>query len=443
MRETTVEIYPFEPSIELAIALACSSDPRFWSIVGHALDPERLKSTDCKLIVQAVKAFAAATGGGPSRPDIVVQRLVNMKDDGKLSEDHLSAAKDYLMEADLSGAIMAEELAAVVVPIVKRVHYKEAVAATTAAFGKDGNPEDAARLLEKVSQIGLRSTTSLGSSLDQVVNRPGFIKAPADAKAMSGTGIQELDDAIGGGMERRALGLLVGGSGAGKSMALSHITAHSLLDGRDTVLITLELGEDAQTRRLVRNLVDMTSMEMHLAPTLWGERLKLLKENGLGRLMVAYMEPIVTSPRDIRALVNNYCRNNPGFTPSTFVIDFLDKIRCNQKASLYEDMLAVTDGLRSIAVESDGWVWTASQSDRKSTTRPWLDIDAVADSMNKIRSADVVIGIGRTDEDKTNNMVRFSVPKRREGEGAHTRVGPIPWDPEHGRITIINRIYPW
>jgi len=443
MRETTVEIYPFEPTIELAIALACSCDPRFWSIVGHALDPERLKSADCKLIVQAVRAFAIVTGGGPSRPDIVVQRLLNMKDDGKLTEDAVRAAKDYLMEADLSGAIVAEELAAVVVPIVKRVHYKEAVAATTAAFGKDGNPEDAARLLEKVSQIGLRSTTSLGSSLDQVVNRPGFVKPPNDTKAMSSTGIQELDDAIGGGMERRALGLLVGGSGAGKSMALSTIVGQSLLDGRDTVLISLELGEDAQTRRLIRNLVDMTSMEMHLADSLWRDRLQLLKAHGLGRLMVAYMEPIVTSPRDIRALINNYCRTNPGFTPSVFVIDFLDKIRCNQKASLYEDMLAVTDGLRSIAVEADGWTWTASQSDRKSTTRPWLDIDAVADSMNKIRSADVVIGIGRTDDDKTNNMVRFSIPKRREGEGAHTRIGPIPWDPEHGRICVVTRNYPW
>ncbi len=215
--------------------------------------------------------------------------------------------------------------------------------------------------------------------------------------------------------------------------------------GHHVLYVTLELSVVRVTQRLVRNLTDMTKREARIDPLLARTRFgAICSMPGVGKIHVVYAEPLVSSPRDIRGFVDQAMREDPEFDPKVFVTDFMDKMRCNPKASLYEDMLAVADGLRSVAVDADGWAWTASQSDRKSTNRPWLDLDAVADSMNKIRSADLVIAIGRTDEDKATDQIRFSVPKRREGEGAHTRVGPIAWDPEHGRIAVVSdRSYPW
>jgi DnaB-like helicase C terminal domain len=212
----------------------------------------------------------------------------------------------------------------------------------------------------------------------------------------------------------------------------------------DTFYATLELGQVQTERRIYRNLLHMTQREMELDGGVEAQRrYKLLKGEGIGSFYVAYMDPHVTSPADIRAQVDELRRADRRWEPDVFVIDFIDKVRSNAKASVYEDQGVVADGLRGLAAEHDGWAFTASQTRRAKGANAWPDVNDIADSMNKTRSADVVVGIGRTDDDEINKQVRFSVPKRREGEGAHIRVGPLDFDPEHSRPVIGYRRNPW
>ncbi len=435
-------MYALEEDVEKQVVLASCSEPRFHLAIGRAIDPERLRDPAARMLVAAAHAIASKTGRSPTWSTLPVQHLATLMSQGKVTLDQMIAAKDYLLDAMELPPVHVDDLIAAVLPVIERVLHKEAIVEALDGYKNHAPASQTAAVFDALARLG-KATSPIIAPIQSLVASPDFF-TDVD-KDMLRFGIPELDDAIGGGLEKEALGLIVGGSGAGKSMALAHVAVESMLGGHHVLYVTLELSVVRVTQRLVRNLTDMTKREARIDPLLARTRFgAICSMPGVGKIHVVYAEPLVSSPRDIRGFVDQAMREDPEFDPKVFVTDFMDKMRCNPKASLYEDMLAVADGLRSVAVDADGWAWTASQSDRKSTNRPWLDLDAVADSMNKIRSADLVIAIGRTDEDKATDQIRFSVPKRREGEGAHTRVGPIAWDPEHGRIAVVSdRSYPW
>lgn len=434
-------VYPFEPEIEQAIVVFACSVPRFYSLIGHAVEADRLRAPAARDLMAAAHAIAKKQGCGPTWAALAVQHLASLMARGKVTLDAVNAAKDYLIDAEVAmPSVSPEDLSAQVAPVIQRVRFKEAVQASVSGL-KAGGVDAAAvsQMFDKIDRLG-KGGSDDAVLLDDIVNDPTFLdEADTDLLLF---GIPEVDAALGG-MERQALTLLVGGSGAGKSMALGHIAVEAFLAHHHVIYVTLEISPRKFSRRVMRNLTDMTKREMSLDPTLARSRYTAMRATSRGTLAIAEAHPLVTSPKDLKGVIERSQRtNNVEF--DTFVIDFADKLRVNPKASQYDDQLAVIDGLRDIAVVADGWTVTASQSDRKSTNRPWLDLDAVADSMNKIRSADIVIGLGRTEEDKETEQLRFSIPKRREGEGAHTRVGPIPWDPDRGRICMVtNRVYPW
>lgn len=436
--------YPLEADVEAACVLASCGEPRFYQAVGRAIDAARLRDSSAQLLMAAAHAITAKAGQPPSWPSLCVQHLATLMSQGKVTVEQLEHAKDYLLEAMARPSVHADELIASIAPVVQRVLHKEAVESALDDYKNRHDPGETAAAFEAVSKVGKVQSSEM-ADISVVVEQDKFFDWDDEPRLK--LGVPELDDALEGGLERNALGLLVGSSGAGKSMALAHAAVEAVLSGHDVMYVTLELSVRRVTQRLTRNLIDMTKREAALAPDEARRRFRaVMGQGGTGRFIVAYLEPIVSSPKDVRRAVEQAMRDHRGFEPDGLFVDFIDKLRVNPRASLYEDMLAVTDGLRSIVQgdDLDGWCWTASQSDRKSTNRPWLDLDAVADSMNKVRSADLVVAVGRTEEDKQQDLVRFSVPKRREGEGAHARIGPIGWDPEHGRICVVSdRSYPW
>ena len=65
--------------------------------------------------------------------------------------------------------------------------------------------------------------------------------------------------------------------------------------------------------------------------------------------------------------------------------------------------------------------------------------------MNKVREANMVLGVARDENDEANDQFRLCVPKLREG-AAHQRLGPLDWSPEYGRMYVLSpgaRAFPW
>jgi replicative DNA helicase len=260
------------------------------------------------------------------------------------------------------------------------------------------------------------------------------------------TGVPELDSVLdGGGMERAALGVAIGGPGAGKSLYLCGLAAAAMVEGHDVAYMSLELSEQQVKKRIYANLYDMTAEDMAAHPEKAAHRHQALKGDGVGNMHVIYDTAGATTPSTYKTWLRSLERDNPGFKPEVLIVDYADLMVSSSRKNdmrMYEEMKIVYEQLRSIAVERDCWIWTASQAARGGLHKKRLDLEHIADSINKARIADIVVSIARTSEDEAQGMVRFRVPKRREG-AAHSEIGPLTMDASHGRMVMMARRNPW
>lgn len=439
------ETYPFTQSFEAVVALAEASAQRFHEVIGHALNAEMMPSEPARLLVSAGQAVAKETGTGCSSPVVAIQHLRFLCDKGKLTHAQVQAAASFVeLAKDLGGVHDLDEVISQVTPIVQRLEHREALNAAIKDYGQGGGVEDTVERMGRIAGLG-KQRISKGSVLQSTEAAVCSYAQDVHSDLLP-TGVPELDRVIEGGMEQPALGIVLGGPGAGKSLYLVNQSASALVLSYNVAYVTLELSASRVYRRIVCNLLDCTKEELANNTKQAAGRLRMLNEDGSGILHVLYQSPRAATPGTIRAWLRTL-ELEEGFRPHVLIIDYADKLvhKLDSKAKElgpYKEMEYVYEGLRDIAVERNCWVWTASQTTRGGLHNKRVDIEHAADSMNKSRVGDLIVAIARTHEDEAEGMLRFRVLKSREG-AAHNEVGPLPMDASHGRITMFNRSVPW
>jgi hypothetical protein len=126
-----------------------------------------------------------------------------------------------------------------------------------------------------------------------------------------------------------------------------------------------------------------------------------------------------------------------GRTLDMLIVDYGDKLVSAHKnkddKNSYTSARDVFEGLRVYAVEKKLFCWTASQANRQKDRKKTLDLNDTADSMHKVRVADLVITINLRNE---ATEIVFYVAKNRTGK-SRGEAGPLPVDFATGRIAPI------
>ena len=436
--------YDFTPDTEAQICLCGSTVPRFWLQLGQSIDPSRLPSKTAQRILEALRALSVKTP--VTSHTAPIQWLRHQVTEGKLKHEDFEKAAAFMETAFDLGLPDPDSLIATILPSVKAVQQKLALEEAFSALGSPDASAVAAEAFTKVESLGKQRQT-IGTKAD-------FSAEEIEAAATSTledtlpTGILEVDGILSGGLERKALGVIMAGPGDGKSLFLSHVASEALFTGLHVAYITLEISENAVKQRIFANLFGMTPEDLKTHPQRAVKRSQLLKARpeGLGDLVVCYMSPKVTSPGVIRSWLRDIQREW-SFTPDVLFVDYADKMTNSTglfKKRSYEEMSEVYQGLRDICAEDElvKWLWTASQTKAREGRKKKTDLEDVADSMEKMRIADLVLAIQRTEEDCEEDQIRFRLPKRRNAK-AHGEAGPLPMDAEHWRIVVTNRSEPW
>lgn len=441
--------YGFTKEFEGAVVLALLTRPRFYELAGHAIQAVAMPTAEAAKLVLSAHAVSEQNGNNGCASSLyAIQHLRRLHDDGKLTIEELEECSDYIDWCEeLSTYGDVDDLVAAVAPILREVGYHDALQKAIDGYGKARDASEVAYEFEQVASVG-RQRKNLGTSLlgttDDILStvrtfREGRLKL----------GIYELDNALRGGLERKALGMVVAPSGAGKSMFLCHITVEALLQGMNVAYVTLELSPEQIKQRMYCNLADMTKEEVSLDPEEVERRLRLWELEGLGYLRLCYQTPGATTPGHVRTWLRDLEREQ-GFETDVLVVDYADEMVSElggegkgDKNSAYMDAKKVYRDLREIMVERNGRVWTASQANAQAIHRARVTQKHTADSQNKNRIVDIAIGQARTAEDEANGQVRWRVNKRRDDE-AFQEIGPVDWDAAHGRISIVvGRDRPW
>lgn len=427
------EAYGFLIEFEHVVGFLCCTDPQFFGRVGHLLDPTGFVSDFARVTVDVSQQIFRENGTGPSDILVVIQRLKRIHDEGKMQWAALSQVADELDRLEEAGKIpKVEEVLAQVVPVIQRRMHADAIKKAMETFAKRGDMGKVAEMLVQASALGspqdmsLRSMLS-GSAFDQLDSLRMMERLPV--------GIPELDYFLGGGLARRQFGFFLGSSGGGKSMALSHVTAHALRNGQRVMYITLELPPELIEARIIANLTGCPINDITMGNHVAARAALARMQSRIGQCYTHALTPHAATVEDVKAVLKQY-EDQRGFKPDLLVIDYADKLRAVQVkegGSDYVAMRHVYEGLRLLAVERAMWCWSASQAKAKSRDMKRIDTEHAADSQHKVRVADLVISLNFNDE--TGEM-EFFVAKHRTGESRKS-VGPLPVDFALGRIAPV------
>lgn len=428
--------YPVTAAFERVLSIAVATRPNFYARAGHAVDHEALVDKANQLIVQAAHQAARDIGRGPDDVVIVAQRVRRWMSEGKVPPDELAAVEDALMESIPDDASILSEI----VPILKKRMKRQAADLAIEDLNGAGDGAKTEEMLRKARRIGEVDETSGGTemgaqSVEQIRGLHNLVRLPI--------GVPELDAFLEQGLWCGALGVAIGDPGAGKSMFLTGVAASSLRYGRNVALATLELPEPLQHARLMASItgvpiagildsrLDEAALEMDRVL----EDVKMLtghKPHAYIREFAAY----ATGAAEILSWVEA-TEQSSGEKIDLVVVDYGDKVgaRARTKASSsYEVGLEVFEGFRKDASDNKRWHWTASQArrrDKKSKAK--TDMDDVADSMHKVRVADLVITLNLEEDDQGNRQVTYFVAKNRVGNSRGS-IGPYPVDYATGRM---------
>jgi len=219
------------------------------------------------------------------------------------------------------------------------------------------------------------------------------------------------------------------------SIYLSHQTASAMRANRFVALATLELPEPIIIARIKANLLGFTIDEILNGSLEKAEQKFMALAPSLGSCVVKEFAPKATTIHDIFAWVKDL-EAEEGKKIDLLVVDYADKLGTGRADdNSYVTGGTVFEGLRHYSVERDIWCWTASQPKRMTKGQKRIELDDIADSINKARVADLVVTMNPKGD---GDLLSYYLAKNRMGKTGKT-IDDLPQEFEYGRIAPTTR----
>lgn len=422
--------YDLDSKFERAVVTLACSNPRFYSVLGHAIDPDLLDLPPATVAMQAAHSIKAETGKGPSSCSTVLQRLRTWNLEGRVEYRTLEQVSDLFDDAEDAGLPDADEAIVELRPVIQQRAGEEAVRQAIKSESV-GDFETVGEAFTKVSRIGFQDTDV------------GTIFRPRDFSAIHAInrgerlsfGFADLDRVTGGGLMRGMAGLMAAASGGGKTTFFSHVGREHWQKTGNVAYATLELAV-GQIEGKFRagatgiGLNDVLTREDSQRDC--AEKIAAMDERGeLGFLAIKKFTARTTMWEDIVAWHKSLAEFCGGKPPELLLVDFLGKLGFKEKGkSSYEAQGVIMDRMHEYAEDQNIWLWTGSQPQRGKKERKIIGNDDLNDSQGKIEGADLFISANKREEGRE---LFWWCGKNRAGP-SEQGCGPFPHDFSFGRI---------
>ena len=219
-----------------------------------------------------------------------------------------------------------------------------------------------------------------------------------------------INDLTQGGLGGGELGVIVAPAGIGKTWILCALGAGAMKRGTNVIHYTLELNESYVGLRYDSVLTGLANQNLkyHI------DEVKSTIEKVEGELVVKYFPTKTASVHTLGAHLQKLRTLGKKF--DMVVVDYGDILRDTGNAREVRHALGnIYEDLRGLAGEFEVPIWTASQANRSALDEDVIEATKVAESYQKVMTADFVVSLSRKVEDKIANTGRFHVIKNRFG----------------------------
>lgn len=391
----------FGTRFQESLAQLILDDSVFAAQIGEVLDTNFFELKYLRLFTQKVYDYRKKYSVHPSRDTL---GMILRSDIGAESEVIQKQVREFFARIISSDTVDgSEHIKDVSLDFCKKQKLKEAMIKSVELIKSSSFDE-----VSKVINDALKLGTDNNHGYDYLADfEKRFIIKARDPIS---TGWDLIDNITRGGLGRRELGVVIAGTGGGKSQCMVHLGSAALKQGKNVIYYTLELQDTVVASRFDScitgiNINDLTNHKDHVL-----EGIKNVK----GKLIIKEYPSKSASTVTIRNHLEKL--KNHGFTPDMIIVDYADLLRpAVREKEKRQELESIYEELRGIAQMFDCTMLTCSQTNRGGMNAEVITMESISEAFNKCFVADFICTVSRTIKDKASNEGRMYIAKNRNG----------------------------
>ncbi len=382
------------------------TDSGYLSTIADNVQPEFFKSKDIADIFTIIKEFNETRNQLPTTTEIK-QYLVT----DQLKETFRRLVGSF---ADIDKGINKDEL----IENTEQFLKEKAVYCTMmeSAEAISAGEVDTSVILDKFEKsCNISLVTDLGLSVKD--NIDDIIEDLTTVEDKIPSSWEWLDDSLDGGFikDGKSLYVFAGETNIGKSIFLGNVAANIANQGKNVLLVTLEMSELLYARRICTHVSKIPMKEMAVN----GASLRAAMTEGEGNVYIKEFPPSTITPNTIKAFAKKF--TDQGIHLDAIVIDYLNLIHSPIGNNSYERIKNVTEQVRAISYVFNCPIISATQLNRAGFDQDNPDLATISESIGLAATADVILSIFQNDEDRDLGIIRLGMMKNRYGPRGMTQ----------------------
>jgi len=383
----------------------CFTDERYLASIVDYLKPEHLKDVSIKRTYLLLSEFYNEHGDLPSSTEI------KTRCDTDDLRDAVRTTVGYMKNLDKQ--YNRDELYKNTEQFIKeRAVYTTLLDVVDKGQNGQLEPSDLLTKFETACNInlnvdvGINYFEEIDRHVDDMLREEKYLK----------TGWDWLDKKLQGGFleNGRALYVFAGETNVGKSIFLGNIATNLCKQGKDVLIVSLEMSEMLYSKRISSNIAQVPINETHLNTEYLKENIKSFKTNhGTAKLVIKEFPPSTVTPRQLTAYIKKLSQTV--MKPRAIVLDYINLLKGPDGSSSYEQIKKITEQVRAISYKYECPVITATQLNRSGYNETDPGLESVGESYGMGATADAVVSIWQRDEDAELNVINMGMMKNRFG----------------------------
>ena len=387
---------PFQESLALMIL----EDRPFCDQMEEVIDINFFELNYLKVFTSIIFDYKNRYGVHPTSEIMTSLLMTKLEDESEISRKQIRDFFTRSLEREIDGQEYIKETS---LDFCKKQKLKEAILKSVDLL-QSSSFDDIKILIDDALKLG--TDNNHGHDYKKDFEARYLFKARNPIR----TGWDYVDKISKNGLGKGELGVVIAPTGAGKSMALVHLGAQALKDGKNVVHYTLELGEETIGLRYDSCISNVPLSDLNN----FKEEIFESALDVPGELLIKEYPTKSASPSTLRKSLDKIKRK--GQEVDMIIVDYADILRPTGKYKEKRNELeSIYEELRAIAQEFKCCVWTASQTNRSGLNAEVITMESISEAFNKCFIADFIFSISRTTKDKTNNSGRMFIAKNRNG----------------------------
>ena len=243
------------------------------------------------------------------------------------------------------------------------------------------------------------------------------------------TGIDKLDELLGGGLHKGKIGIIICPSGKGKTSLTTCITGNAAItknaqnnyEGFQVLQIVFEDTKRDMNCKFISKVSQIDQKKINESQ----ETVNAIREmianhpdkSMMNRNVLLKWMPVgQNTPNDVKKYIVK--KINSGWYPDLIILDYFECVDYETGNSQLSEWKQQERGIRfweNMAHDLNVALWIPTQGNRSSYSQEVVTEENVGGSMKKVEAAQVVLSIARTNQDMKNNRATIAVLKNRSG----------------------------